>query len=305
MGVTNFFIVLSVLIMPIFNIVRLLLLAAIWGSSFLFMRIMAPVLGALWTAELRVTIAGIAMLVYITLISKNSEIKKYYKQYLVVGTLNSALPFALFSYAALTLPTGYSAIMNATTPLWGAIIAVFALGEKMTLRKLIGLLLGVFGVSLLVRLGPITFTTQVFIAALACATAACLYAIAGIYTKKYLSHLQPSQLATGSLLAASFVLMPFLPFDPIRANITPPIIAAAFALALMCSAIAYLLYFRLIQDLGPTRATTVTFLIPLFAMLWGVLFLHEAVNHFTFIGIAFVIGATILVSLPAKTQVTS
>jgi drug/metabolite transporter (DMT)-like permease len=277
------------------DLIRLLVLAAIWGASFLFMRLIAPVLGALWTAELRVALAGMAMLAFMAATKRAMHFRANWRQYLILGTLNSALPFALFSYAALTLPAGYSAIVNATSPLWGALVGAVALGEKLTARKLAGLTIGVVGVAFLVRLGPAQFSPQVMIAALACLAAALCYGIAGAYSKKKSAGIAPPQMATGSQIGAALVLLPFLPLSPVRGEITPFVLLITSMLALLCSAVAYFIYFRLIADLGPTKALTVTFLIPLFALLWGALFLHEAINLNTLIGCALVVLATWLV----------
>lgn len=277
------------------DLFRLILLAAIWGASFLFMRIVAPALGPLWTAEVRVAIAGAAMLMFILGRGKSMHFGKSWRQYLILGTLNSALPFALFSYAALTLPAGYSAILNATSPLWGALVGAAVLGETLTARKIAGLLIGIAGVAFLVRLGPAQFSPQVLVAAIACVVAALCYGIAGAYSKKASSGIAPPQMATGSQLGAALVLLPFLPLSPVRGEVTLLVIVIALVLALLCSAVAYFIYFRLIADLGPTRALTVTFLIPLFALIWGAVFLGEAVNLNTLIGCALVVLATWLV----------
>lgn len=277
------------------DIIRLLILAAIWGAAFLFMRIVAPVLGALWTAEVRVALAGIAMLALMAAMRRPMRFKENWRQYLIVGTFNSAVPFALFSYAALTLPAGYSAILNATSPLWGALVGAAVLGERLTARKLAGLGAGIVGVAFLVRLGPAQFSPQVMLAALACVSAALCYAIAGAYSKKQSAGIAPPMMATGSQIGAALVLLPLLPMSPIRGEVTPFVMLIAALLALLCSAVAYFIYFRLIADLGPTKALTVTFLIPLFAMLWGALFLQEAVTINTLIGCAMVVLATWLV----------
>ncbi len=284
------------------DLARFLTLAAIWGASFLFMRIVAPVLGPLWTAEVRVSIAGAAMLLFMMSTQRGMHFRRNWKPYLVIGTFNSALPFALFSYAALTLPAGYSAIVNATSPLWGALIGAATLGEKLTGRKLIGLMIGIVGVAFLVRLGPAKFTAQVMLAALACLGAAFCYGIAGAYTKKKSIGIAPPMMATGSQLAAALVILPFLPLAPVRAEVTPFIMLIAGLLALLCSAVAYFIYFRLIADLGPTKALTVTFLIPLFALVWGGLFLGETINLNTLIGCGLVVLATWLVLFPGKSR---
>ncbi|WP_420472876.1 DMT family transporter [Noviherbaspirillum sp. ST9] len=287
------------------DLVRLLVLAAIWGASFLFMRIIAPVLGALWTAELRVAIAGVAMLAFMLATGRHMQFRTNWKQYLVLGTMNSALPFALFAYAALTLPAGYSAILNATSPLWGALIGAAVLGETLTARKIAGLVTGVAGVAFLVRLGPAEFSPQVLVAALACVTAALCYGIAGAYSKKKSSGIAPPMMATGSQLGAALVLLPFVSLSPVRGEVTPLVIVLTLLLALLCSAVAYFIYFRLIADLGPTKALTVTFLIPLFAMVWGAVFLHEEISFNTLIGCALVVLATWLVVFQRNTQAGS
>jgi drug/metabolite transporter (DMT)-like permease len=287
------------------DLIRLLTLAAIWGASFIFMRIVAPVLGALWTAEVRVAVAGAAMLLFMLVSGRAMQFGNNWKQYLVVGTLNSALPFALFSYAALTLPAGYSAILNATSPLWGALVGALALGEKLTARKAAGLLTGIVGVAFLVRLGPVQFTSQVLLAVLAGVVAALSYGIAAAYSKKKAGNVPAPLMATGSQIGAMLVLLPFLPLSPMRGQVTPFIVVSACALALLCTAVAYFIYFRLIADLGPSKALTVTFLVPLFALVWGALFLHETINLNTLIGCALVVLATWLVvfqgrAAPAK-----
>lgn len=283
------------------DFIRLIILAAIWGASFLFMRIVAPVLGALWTAEIRVAVAGLAMVAFITATGRAMHFKANWRQYLIVGTFNSAMPFALFSYAALTLPAGYSAILNATSPLWGALVGAIALGESLTARKLIGLSCGIVGVAFLVRLGPAEFTPQLMVAAFACVGAALCYALAGAYSKKKSADIAPPLMATGSQLGAALVLLPVLPLSPVRGEITLFVALIVMLLALLCSAVAYFIYFRLLTDVGPTKALTVTFLIPVFAMMWGSVFLQEAVTINTLTGCALVVLATWLVVFQPNT----
>ncbi|BBB64046.1 transporter [Undibacterium sp. KW1] len=277
------------------DLLRLISLAAIWGASFLFMRVLAPVVGVLWSAEVRVGLAGIALLTLMYVTNRAMNFRTNWKSFLILGTINSALPFALYSYAALSIPAGYSAIVNATSPLWGAVMGAAFLGERLTLRKMAGMAIGVLGVAFLVRLGPVEFNSKLVLAVLACVGATLCYAIVGIYTKKKLTGITPMQMATGSQVGAAFVLLPFLPLAPVQGEITATIAMVAVALALLCSAVAYLIYFRLMADLGPTKALTVTFLIPLFALLWGYLFLNEHITMNTVIGCAGVVLATWLV----------
>jgi len=283
------------------DFLRLFALAAIWGASFLFMRIVAPVLGALWTAEIRVGLAGIALASWMLLTRQAMPFRENWKTFLILGAINSSMPFALYSYAAMHMPAGYSAIMNATSPLWGAVMGAIFLGEQFTLRKLAGMLVGVLGVALLVRLGPVQWSAELLLALLACSGATICYALAGVYTKKLSVKVNPMLMATASQVGAAFVLMPFLPLAPVQGEITTTVMLVVSALALFCSAIAYLLYFRLIQDVGPTKALTVTFLIPLFALLWGYLFLNESITLSTLAGCAGVVLATwLVVFTPSK-----
>ncbi|MFZ6757653.1 DMT family transporter [Undibacterium sp. Ji50W] len=277
------------------DVLRLISLAAIWGASFLFMRVLAPVVGVLWSAEVRVGLAGMALLAMMLVTGRAMNFRGNWKSFLILGTINSALPFALYSYAALSIPAGYSAIVNATSPLWGALMGAAFLGEQLTLRKMAGMATGVLGVAFLVRLGPVEFNSKLVLAVMACVGATLCYALVGIYTKKKLTGMTAMQMATGSQVGAAFVLLPFLPLAPVRGEITSTIVMVAIALALLCSAVAYLIYFRLMADLGPTKALTVTFLIPLFALLWGYLFLQESITLNTTIGCAGVVLATWLV----------
>ncbi|GGX38759.1 DMT family transporter [Undibacterium squillarum] len=278
------------------DFIRLLLLAAIWGASFLFMRVIAPVLGPIWTAELRVGLAGLALCAWMLFLREPLPALRQWKQYLLLGAASSGFPAVLYSYAALHVPAGYSAIMNATTPLWGALMASLFLGEKLTQRKLAGMFTGVLGVALLVKLGPVTLNTEVLLALLACSLATICYALAGVYTKKLSVSGSPTLLATASQVGAAVMLLPALPFSPVHAAPSVQVVLAMAALALICSALAYLLYFRLISDVGPTRALTVTFLIPLFALIWGAVFLDEHITLSTLAGCAAVVLATWLVA---------
>jgi drug/metabolite transporter (DMT)-like permease len=284
------------------DLIRLLTLAAIWGASFLFMRVLVPAAGPLWTTELRVGIAALAMLAGMALARRAMQFRLHWRHYMIIGLFNSALPFALFAFAALTLPAGYSAIINATTPLWGALIGALMLGERLSARKIGGLALGIAGVAFLVRLGPVQFSAKVVLAVLACAGAAACYGLAGTYSKKQSIAIAPTTMATGSQVAAALLILPLLPLAPMRSALTPSLLLVACALALLCTAIAYVLYFRLIVDLGATRALTVTFLIPLFALLWGALFLHETITASMLAGCALVAVAMWLVVYPGKTQ---
>lgn len=281
--------------MRVIDIVRLVILAAIWGSSFLFMRILAPVLGPVVTADARVLIAGIVLVGLFAFRGPALEWKRHWRQYTIIGVVNTAVPFLLFSYAALHIPASYSAILNATSPLFGMVVTLFWLSERPTLFGVLGAFLGMTGVAMITGLGSIAVTSEVVLSIAACLAAALCYAIAGVYMKRQGSRLNPVAIAGAAQLVAGLTLLPPSIAMPPPGEITGVIIGCTLALALLCSAIAYLLYYRLIADCGPTRALTVTFLIPVFGVLWGVLFLSERASAGVLVGCALVIAGAALV----------
>ncbi|MGQ9837870.1 MAG: DMT family transporter [Cyanobacteriota bacterium] len=277
------------------DVLRLLLLSAIWGFSFIFMRIIAPVLGPVVTAELRVMLAGIALMLYFWLIRFPVGWKEHWRQYLIIGAINSALPFVLFSFAAQHIPAAYSIIFNASAPLFGAIFGVIWLGESFSFSKSLGLLLGLAGVALVSRAGLSTEFSQWFGWAMAaCLLASMCYGLAGVYLKRFAQHLKPMEIAAGSQISAGLVLLPLVPFAPPTGLFTAVIGLNLLGLSLLCSAVAYLFYFQLIADIGPTKALTVTFLVPVFGLLWGSLFLGEAVTVSMLLGCGLVLLGTML-----------
>ncbi|MEK7775092.1 MAG: DMT family transporter [Candidatus Zixiibacteriota bacterium] len=261
------------------HIIGLICLGAIWGSSFIFMRVLAPVLGPIATADFRVLLGGATLLIYYLVVGYNAEWKSNWRHYLVIGVLNSAIPFSLFSFAALHIPAGYSALLNSTAPLFGSVFSALWLGEALTARKLTGVVLGASGVALVARIGVANNIDEHFtISLVACLVAAMCYSLTGIYIKKFASGAKSLGIAGASQLFAGLALLPILPFAPIRGEISSLVVANMLALAILCSAIAYVLYFRLISEVGPTKALTVTFLIPVFGMIWGAIFLNEPIT---------------------------
>jgi drug/metabolite transporter (DMT)-like permease len=280
------------------DIARLAALAAIWGASFIFFRVLAPVLGPVVTACARVLIAGAALLLYCRAIGFDTRLREYWREYLVVGIVNSAVPFVLFAYAALHIPASHSAILNSTAPLFGALLAPLVLGEPLTARKLAGLVAGMAGVALVSNAGPLVAESGFAWAVAACLVAALCYAIAAMYMKLRAAGAAPLAFAAWSQLFAGLALLPLIPVVPVRGEVTALVVAHLLALALLCSALAYLLYYRLIADVGPSRALTVTFLIPAFGMLWGALFLRETITLSMLAGCALIVGGTAAVLRP-------
>ncbi len=190
------------------------------------------------------------------------------------------------------MPAAYLAILNATSPLFGALIARLWLGEALDARRVVGLVAGLVGVAALVGLGPVAVDAQSLVACAACLVAAASYGAAGNYTRQLAHPVPPTSMATGSQLAAAVMLLPLLPLEARHAAPGPSVVVALAILAVACTAIAYRLYFRLIDDMGATRALTVTFLIPLFAIGWGWLVLDETPTPRMAIGAALVLVAT-------------
>jgi drug/metabolite transporter (DMT)-like permease len=260
---------------------RLMLLAAIWGAAFLFMRIVAPVLGALPTAFLRVLIAALGLVVILAVLRQAWRFEGRARRVLLLGAINSGVPFAMYTYAAKSLPAGYSAILNACTPMMGVLIGAAFFGERVTAAKLSGVVLGLLGVAVLTGAGPVAPTPAVLLAAAACLIATACYGLAGFLTRRWAQGIDSKVVALGSQFGATLLLAPLFaasllatPADPARWQ-SGPVWLALVALGLVCTALAYLLYFRLIKDIGPVKSLTVTFLIPPFGVLWGVLFLGE------------------------------
>ena len=277
------------------DIFRLIVLAAIWGGSFIFMRVLAPVLGPVMTADLRVLIAGLALILYFRVIGFDLEWKTNWKHYLIIGVINSGIPFLLYAFAALHIPASYSVILNSTSPMFGVIFSAIWLSEKLTLKKVFGIILGVIGVSFVAKVGTVATDVFFFLSIAACLTAAICYALAGVYIKRFVKTAKPMGIAGASQLLAGLVLLPFVFFSPLRGEITTSVIFNVLGLALVCSAIAYLIYYKLMADVGPTKALTVTFLMPAFGMLWGYIFLSEAITIPMILGCGLIILGTSLV----------
>jgi drug/metabolite transporter (DMT)-like permease len=180
------------------DVLELLLLAAVWGGSFLFMRIAAPVLGPIWLIECRVLLAGFVLLPLLLRGKQWGDLRRHWRSLLTVGTINSALPFLLLAFATITLPAGFTSILNATAPLFGAIVASLWLEEAFTVSRGVGFALGFTGVVVLVGWRPIATTPAFLTAVGAGLLAALLYAIAAPYVKRQLVGVPPLAIATGS-----------------------------------------------------------------------------------------------------------
>ncbi len=283
--------------MKILEIAGFLLIAALWGGSFLFMRIAAPIFGPVWLIEIRVLLAGLSLLPILIKLNLLKELRRYWKPLFIVGCLNSAMPFSLYAFASLSLPAGFTAILNATTPLFGVIIALFWLKEKLTIYRIIGLILGFFGVTLLVGWQSVGGTLSFVLAATAGISAALMYAIAAPFVKVNLSGVPSLVITTGSLLSGAVFILPFLPFTLPQNPITFQAILAVISLALFSTSLAYILFYRLIHKIGSTQALTVAYLVPIFAIIWGAVFLQEAITVSMILSCGLILAGTAIANI--------
>ncbi|MEA3120192.1 MAG: hypothetical protein QOI13_3462 [Paraburkholderia sp.] len=291
------------------HLVQLLVLAALWGASFLFIRVGVTEFGVAPLMALRVTI-GALFLVAMTAArgapaAAFATLRAQALPLFVVGVLNSAAPFCLFAFAELTLSAGTTSVINATTPLWGALVAYVWLGDRLTLLRTLGMALGFAGVITLVwdqianahgaTVGAASSAPDTAIlAALAALAAALLYGIAANYTKRRLSGVDALTVATGSMIGSSVALVPFALATWPSATVSATAWGAVLSLGVACTGVAYFIYFHLLNVAGPARAMTVTFIIPVFGILWGALFLQEPVSLVMLEGCAIVLVGTAL-----------
>ena len=282
--------------MTLADYARLVALAAIWGASFIFMRVAAPVLGPAWTAELRVLLGGLALLAWLRLGGFDPGLRAHWRAYLLIGGIGIAAPFALYAFAAMHAPASLLAIVNATSPIFGLAWGALFRDERVTLRKAAGLALGVAGVWLIASPSGGAQEPAILWGVAAALGACCLYGVVGVLIKRFSGGASPRGMAVGNQLAAAVVLVPLLPFAPPLAAPSVLVIANVLALALLASGVAFVLYFRLIADVGATRALTVTYLIPAFGILWGALFLGESVPAAALAGGVLILAGTALVT---------
>ena len=274
------------------------MLGALWGASFLFMRLGAAEFGALPTAGMRVAIAALFLLPLMLLRGQWRDLAKHWKKIFVLGMLKSGIPFALYSFALLSITTGLSSLLNATVPLFGALIAWLWLKDRPHGMKILGLLVGFAGVAMLAW-GKASFKPDASgqvtgWAVLACLGACLCYGISASFTKRYLSGVPSLVIATGSQIGATLGLaLPTLWLWPSHAPSTTAWLAL-LAVGVLCTGVAYVLFFRLIDKVGAAGSLTVTFLIPVFAVLYGVVFLGESVTAWMLICGAVILCGTAL-----------
>ncbi len=265
------------------DVLSILILGAIWGGSFIFMRLAAPEFGVFALVEVRTVLATLVMLPFLIALGGWRDIRTHWWKIAFIGLINTAVPFVLFNYSSLYLEAGINAIINATAPMFGALVAVLWLGDRLKASSVFGLFVGFLGVVVLSAHKVGQGEVSIIPILTACMATTC-YGIAACAMKKWLAGVRPLVVATGSQIFASIALLPFsLATLP---AVMPSGIAwiNAIALAVGGTGIAYILYFQLIASVGPAKAITVGYLVPLFGIIWGILFLSETLSLQTMTG---------------------
>lgn len=277
------------------SFLQLATLAGIWGSSFMFMRVAVPALGPFWMLVLRLASATLFLYLVTRFIRQPLQTRRYWRHYLILGVFNTAVPFFAFSWSAQSLPASILAIINSTAPLWGLIVGIIWRGKPITVAAMLGLAFGMAGVAGLVGLGNATLAPEALLAVPVALSASVCYGIASSYAE-FAERVPPYANAHGSLWAATLLVVPFMPFSPLPLDWPPMAVAATLTLGFLCSGVAYLLYYHLLSTIGAPSTLTVGYLIPLWGVFWGWLFLDEQVGWRTLIGAGCVLTGTALVT---------
>jgi drug/metabolite transporter (DMT)-like permease len=273
----------------------LLLLSALWGASFIFIRVAVPELGPFILVELRVGIAAATLALCAALLGRLPKLRARWRQFALLGTVNVAIPFSLISAAEINLTASLAAILNSTTVMFTAMVAAVWMGDALTARKFVGLVLGIVGVTVLVGWDPVAMNWVVVLSVGAMLAASLSYALGAVYAKRTFAGSPPLAIAIGQLTAASMLVLPLAAVS-VSGRPSTTVVLSVLALALLSTAVAYMLYFRLIENVGPTSTSTVTLLVPLFGLLFGVVLLDEPVGLGTFAGLALILSSVALIA---------
>lgn len=283
----------------------LVALGAIWGGSFLFMRIAVPAFGPVALIAGRVSLAGLVLWLGLRLSGRQRmELRTHARHLLVLGAVNAAVPFTLIAGAELQITASLAAVLNATVPLFSAILSVVWLSERVGLRRGAGLVLGLIGVTVLLGWTSLALTRGTVLSVCAVLVACVCYAFSGVYAKRHLAGVPTSTLALGQQIGATAWLIVPAMFRLPQLPIPHRAVWALLGLGILCTASAHLLYFHLIAQIGPVRTYTVTYLIPFFGMAWGALFLGEKVTHGMLLGLAIILSSVMLVNEVPLTAIT-
>jgi len=275
-----------------------------WGGSYLFLRYAVPSMGALLLIELRVVLAGAALLAFLLATGGQVGWRRHWRAYLFVGAVGLALPFTLIAQAVTVIDASTAAILNALSPLFASVVAAIWIRDPITPAKAAGIALCLVGTAVLVGWTPVPMSGRELFAASLSIAATALYGYTIVFTKVHLREANPLGTAAGTLLMAALAMLPFTPVSRDFSAIPAGAWLAAAGLALVSTTVAFIFYYRLIADVGPVKAITVTLLVPVFGMFWGVVFLGEPVTAGRLAGCAIILaGCSLilgLVRLPAR-----
>jgi drug/metabolite transporter (DMT)-like permease len=274
----------------------LLLLSALWGASFIYIRVAVPALGPFVLVELRVGLAAVALALCAALLGRLPKLRGRWRQFALLGAVNVAIPFSLISAAEINLTASLAAILNSTTVMFTAVVAAVWMGDALTARKLAGVALGIVGVTVLVGWDPIAMNWAVVLSVGAMLAASLAYALGSVYAKRTFAGSPPLAIAIGQLTAAATIVLPLAAVSAPEQRPSTIVVLSVLGLALPSTALAYMLYFRLIANVGPTSTSTVTLLVPLFGLLFGVVLLDEPVGVGTLAGLVLILSSVTLIT---------
>ncbi|MDO8284926.1 MAG: DMT family transporter [Rhodoferax sp.] len=274
---------------------QLVALSALWGASFMLIRIASPLLGPNVLAALRIGMATLTLAVLMRAM-RHTWPMGHWRELALIGLLSVALPFLLFAWAALQLPAGYSALLNSTAVVFGMFASAWLKEDTLTLRKVIGCVFGFTGVALIVGLGPVEPSTKVFLAALGCVAASACYGVSTPLMKRALSRMEPLQIAAGLHATSLLMLIPGAAWSWPAAQFTPMALLAVAIMGVVTSGIAYWMHIRILAHVSPVAAMSPTFMIPVFGVAWGHVFLGEQLSTGIFAGGALVLLASALIT---------
>ena len=272
------------------------MLGALWGGSFLFIRVAVPALGPFLLVGSRVGLAAAALFLYALAFGRLPKIRSRWRSFLVLGLLNAAVPFCLISAAEIHLTASLAAILNSTTVMFTALVAAVWMGDALTARKVVGIVFGIVGVAVLVGWDPIPLNGIVLLSVAAMLGGSLSYALGATYAKCSFSGIPPLAMAIGQQAAATTLVLPLSVASlPTRVP-SLAVVLCVLGLALLSTAVAYLIYFRLIENVGPTSTVTVTLLVPVFGLLFGVLLLDEPFGPGTLAGLGIILSSVVLIT---------
>ncbi len=278
------------------DIAALLALGALWGASFLFIRVAVPSLGPALLMEARLGLAAATLALIAAAVGRLPKVWGRWRQFLFIGTVNAAIPFSLIAAAEIHLTASLAAILNSTTVMFTAVVAAVWMGDPLTPRKVAGIVLGTVGVAVLVGWDPVELSGAVLLSVGAMLAASLSYGVGAVYVKRTFVGVPPLAMAIGQLTGGAVVLSPLAAATVPGESPPAAVVLSVLGLALLSTALAYLLYFRLISNVGPTSTVTVTLLVPVFGLLFGVLLLDEPFGPGTLAGLAIILSSVALVA---------